>query len=523
MDRSVAVLWIASCLVLSTAYRAAAQAGSVEIELEEEAAPASTPAPAPAAPPDDAAPPAAAPPAAPPPAVPPPAVPPPAAPVTSAETDALIARIEALEARTAELQEELAATKASADASAATLGNAPNDRLGWSRVDRANVGLGWAWEAFVQAQYESSQVSENQLQPGGEVVNRDRFLVRRARLRVDHRWEYAALAFELDANTVRGQYLGLRRLQGLVRYPARTESIVPYVSFTLGIQDQNFGHELPFGARLRLFADRSIASNAFFPNEADVGASVGGGYGVLRYSAALLNGHPGDPFLFVDPNAGKDLVVRVGFETQPIESMFLKTGVSFLRGSGFSPGRDANKGEFRWIDDNQDNAVQNTELRPIGAIAAEPSESFDRWAFNFDALAALRTPLGVTQLYGEITLAENLDRGLYVADPVVGGGDVRELGYYLAFTQDITPYFIVGFRLEHYDGNSDFIETRRGRVVPASRSVTMYSPVAGVQLPGVARLSLQYDFIDDALGRDDLGVPTDLRNDQWTLRLQVGL
>ena len=486
MNRSIAVVVIA--LVLGTAHSSFAQTApaaqpSVEIEVEDE-----SPVAAPAA------------------VAPAPAVEPTA---SKAEVDALIARIEALEAGAAQLKTELADAKTQAEAEEADA--------------EKQDGLGWSWDAYVQSQYESSQVSENQLQSGGALINRDRFVLRRARFRLDHGWEYAALAIEVDTNTVRGLSVGLRRAQALVRYPERSKLEVPYVALTMGLQDQPFGHELPFGARKRVFAERTVASNALFPNEADVGASVSGGFGALRYAVALLNGQPADPYQFQDPNAGKDLLVRVGADAKPTDAVRVAGGASFLRGRGFSPGSDAGKGEFRWTDDNQDNTVQDSELRPLGALSSEASESFDRWAVGLDALVALRTKLGVSQLYGELTLAHNLDRGLFIADPVVTNGDSRELGYYVALTQDITPYALVGFRIDYYDGNSDFIESRRGRVVPASRSITTYSPVVGVQLPETARLTFQYDFIDDSLGRDELGVPTDLRNNQWTLRLQVGL
>jgi hypothetical protein len=39
-------------------------------------------------------------------------------------------------------------------------------------------------------------------------------------------------------------------------------------------------------------------------------------------------------------------------------------------------------------------------------------------------------------------------------------------------------------------------------------------------IPGRARLVFQYDFIRDFLGRDAAGIPNDLANDAWTLRLQ---
>jgi len=50
--------------------------------------------------------------------------------------------------------------------------------------------------------------------------------------------------------------------------------------------------------------------------------------------------------------------------------------------------------------------------------------------------------------------------------------------------------------------------------------VRTFSPVVGFQVPHRARLLFQYDFIHDALARDAAGVPTDKKNNTWTLRLQ---
>ena len=69
------------------------------------------------------------------------------APVANAESKALSTRLEALEARTTQLQAELAATKAQADAATA-------EPVEAAPVE--NDGLGWSWDAYVQAQYESS-------------------------------------------------------------------------------------------------------------------------------------------------------------------------------------------------------------------------------------------------------------------------------------------------------------------------------------------------------------------------------
>ena len=55
------------------------------------------------------------------------------------------------------------------------------------------------------------------------------------------------------------------------------------------------------------------------------------------------------------------------------------------------------------------------------------------------------------------------------------------------------------------------------------QTIETFSPVVGLQLPDLARLTFEYDVILDHLGRDTRGIPTDLANNAWTIRLQVQL
>lgn len=376
----------------------------------------------------------------------------------------------------------------------------------------------------MQAQYESSQRSEDQLQQGGEPLNRDRFLVRRARLRAQRSWQFASLDLELDLNTVRDLTVSPRRAAGAVFWPGPERDAVPYVRAQLGLLDIPFGHELPAGARGRLFAERSTASQAFFPSEADIGVTLDGGYGPLRYAVALMNGVEADNAYRVrDPNAAKDILARVGVELTPVEIVRVIAGVSFIEGTGFHPGSDATKNSLEWNDINEDGSKTDAEVFAEPGQAATPSENFDRWGVGVDARVGVQSAIGWSWLYGEITFAQNLDRGLFVADPIATSLDQRELGYHVAVVQEITPYAVAGFRLDFYDGNADSSERRHGKAFEQAQSVYTYSPVIGVVLPGYARLSFQYDIIVDKLARDSSGEPTDLKNNQWTLRLQVGL
>ena len=88
--------------------------------------------------------------------------------------------------------------------------------------------------------------------------------------------------------------------------------------------------------------------------------------------------------------------------------------------------------------------------------------------------------------------------------------------------QQITQWGALGFRAAYYDPNSNLVEQRSGNFHLKDQSFLVLSPVAAFTLAH-GRITAQYDFIKDNLGRDLQGVPANIRNDQLTLRLQVDL
>ena len=379
---------------------------------------------------------------------------------------------------------------------------------------------------FLQGQFESNQVSQDQLAPGGAPLNADRFVLRRGRLRFDRGWQYANATLELDANTTRGVTVGIRRAEASLLYRGNNgNDLPPLVMLTLGVTDIPFGFELQESARVRPFMERSLGSSALFPTEMDVGLKVSGAVSFLRYAFAVTNGEPVDTLNRYprDPNAAKDFSGRVGVETQPLPVLALSGGTSFYQGKGFHAGIDATKSSIGWIDINEDRMIQPGELQALPGTAATPSMNFKRWAYGLDLQLTLRSKFGATRLLAEGFLASNLDRAYLIADPGLGNNDIREAGGYVALVQDVTRWGQVGFRASYYDPNSDFFSDVRGRQVPTSLAATTLSPMVALLLPGRARLSFQYDFVSDSLAKDSEGVPTDAKNNQLTLRLQVEL
>ncbi len=389
--------------------------------------------------------------------------------------------------------------------------------------------------AFMQTDMHGSAASEDEIQQGGALLNEDRFALKTARVRVDASWTYVHGQLEVEANTTKGPTIRPYHVFGGFHVPNPKDPNGPALAAaSLGLFDTPFGYEGPESPRLRWFMDRTTASKAFFPGVPDLGLWVYGALGPFRWSFAAMNGEPLDTtYQGIAPVSAKQVVMHFGFDAHARDDLEISGGISSLRGRGFHPGATSGKNVITWNDINEDGAIQPAELVGQSATASAPSQLFDRWSIGADIQARLKTKLGMSTLSAEMTIGQNMDRGVYIADPVFLGLDTRELGAYAALTQEITKWAVLGFRFDYYDPNLDAFDKRAGTLIPSQQSIMTFSPLVGFVFPGVlghgdraygkARLLFQYDFIRDHLARSTLGIPADLGNDAWTVRLQVEL
>jgi hypothetical protein len=378
------------------------------------------------------------------------------------------------------------------------------------------------FSGYIQGEYETNQDSQDQLSPTGDPLNQDRFVLRRARVKVEKEWQYASAMIETDGNTVNGPYFGLLHAEASVLYRGeRAYSLPPFLELTFGQFDLPFGYELVESPKTRWFMERSSASRALWPGEPDVGARLESALGWFRGVVAIVNGNPlGEPvgFPLRSPNAAKDIVARAGAELEPTPWLFLAGGASVYNGTGFNPGTLATKNLVQGV-------LNGGTLMPtvLPATAATPSQTFNRWAVGGDLRAEVKTALGTTRLTFELVVADNMDRGLFVAEPILTGYDSREVGVAIGITQEIFGYGVIGFRYDSYDPNADAQAREGGTLVAVSQTVRSFSPLIGLALRDHARLLFQYDVNRNELGLTPSGLPTDLRDDAWTLRLQGAL
>jgi hypothetical protein len=369
-----------------------------------------------------------------------------------------------------------------------------------------------------------SQAAQDQLNPStGLPLNDTRFLIRRARLRAEVDWRIINGAVEFDGNTNNGYQARIIGAEASLVWRNPTTPLVPWLQLTAGSFKIPFGFEVTQRDTDRLFLERSTMEHAFFPGEYDLGVRLQGGWRFLRYAVAVMNGDPIGEKAFPgrDPNKSKDVLGRLGIE-QMLGRFGFSGGVSGLYGTGFHSGTPATKDTLVWRDSNQDGAVQVSEISVIAGSTATPSQNFSRWAVGGDLRLTLDfVPVGQLLLYGELTYASNLDRNVVIADPVTSERSLRELGFYVGATQELTQWGAIGVRYDRYDPDRDANRLRNGVQVPNDLTYSTWAFAAALRYPNYGRLIVEYDHNTNALGRTPAGTPTTLASDTFMIRAEV--
>jgi hypothetical protein len=372
----------------------------------------------------------------------------------------------------------------------------------------------------------SDQSSVDEVNPStGEPLNQNRFLIRRAILRADARYRLLSSAIEIDAETVKSPVVRVIVAEVSARWPIDASlSTTPLGMGTLGLFIIPFGYETQQRPIQRLFFDASNMTRALFPGFYDMGLRIQGGWEVFRYQLAVMNGHPLGELGFGgrDPTAAKDVLGRMGVDANVSPELRIEAGFSALMGTGFHQGTPATKDQIVWRDQNGDGIVELPEIQVIGGTPATPSQSFDHAALGGDIRVHVIVPyLGELLAFGELIWARNLDRGMFIADPVATGRDMRERGFAVGITQEIFEPFIIGARYDRYDPDADATTQIGDRLVPSNSSVSTLALVAALRYVPYGKLALEYDHNDNALGRGQNGVPARLADDRLTLRAEA--
>ncbi len=380
-------------------------------------------------------------------------------------------------------------------------------------------------DGFVQIDWViHNQESQDEINGStGQPLNQDRFTLRRGHLRVNVEKGLFEGTLEIDANTTSGPQVRPFDAEVGIHWPQIPDEKLPQLRFSVGLQRIPFGFENPEKDYVRPFLERATVVTAMFPGENDLGATLSGRYRFVEWAFAAMNGNPlGDlEFPDLDPVQTKDALGRVGVDFEIVPGVRFQAGASADTGTGFHAGTPASGNVLVWQDQNGDGLVQPSEITAIGGEPATPSQQFRRWAVGGDARLIVRiAPLGNLAFRAEIIDAQNLDRGVEPADPIGVSHDLRELGWYVGATQEITRWGILGARYDRYNPDADASQQRALNLVPIDRS---YSTLAltGILRYESARLLFEYDINSNPLGVGANGSPITLADNAVTLRGQL--
>ena len=301
------------------------------------------------------------------------------------------------------------------------------------------------FSGYAQGRYEWHQDAHNGAtfdtsSPGTGVAtatNQNRFMVRHGFFTVHYAGSNADYLFQVDANSKDGLVLKdvcaslvdtwtplqLKLSVGQFRYP--------------------FGHEILQAHSDREMPERAAILKFFFDGWRDRGVRLQGGYGVVNFSIALVNGtifdgkknlaggkDPGAPYPFGgnDPNEFKDWVGRLG-----VDLGHLAGGLSGYFGKGLYI-----KPPFT----NPADPSQNTPEIP---------DSRYKYRFGADVQAYLAVPgVGRLALKGEVVYGRDKARSYhgYAANPCKSSAT---WGFILTAVQNISGKFGVVARLDEKD------------------------------------------------------------------------
>ena len=380
------------------------------------------------------------------------------------------------------------------------------------------------------------QSSQDEVNPSsGEPLNENRFTVRRARIRAESDQGLVHGALMIDANTNKGLQVRPWNAEASLKWPtdtpytrpsaiAQTTSKGAFVIVSTGLLITPFGFDVPELENERPFLERATMSNELIPQSYDLGLRVMGGYKFVNYAFAIVNGDPVGESTFPgrDPNKSKDLTFRVGASDEVIPGLRIDAGVSGLNGRGFHKGNPPTKDQLVWRDANENGIVEQTELSSLPGSPGTPSEGFQRFALGADVRVHVAVPvLGELVLRAELVRAKNLDRGTFAADPIASSRDLRELGWYVGGSQELTRWGMIGVRYDTFDPDADAREQHPFGIVPKDSSISTWCFMGALRYKK-ARLIAEYDHRSNALGRDVSGAPATLEDDSFTLRAVVG-
>ncbi|MEP7264340.1 MAG: porin [Bacteroidota bacterium] len=396
---------------------------------------------------------------------------------------------------------------------------------------------------YIQTQFQYADSSGQRSFGGGDfpVAVDKRFQLRRGRLKVQYDAPVNAKGFSTSQYVLQFDVTekGVNIKDAYVKI---TDPWSGWVSLTAGMQNRPFGYEITYSSSMRESPERGRMSQIIFPNERDLGAMVTiqgpktSNWNWIKLEAGMFNG-TGAPDALVgvsDFDKFKDFIGRLGItRSNRAENIKYGLGVSYYMGGyridsvnvyGF--GKDTSGNDAFVVDAK---AVDNYNGGLIGS-----RDHSKRNYLSVDAQFNIDWAPGLTTLRAEYIMGEQPGvAGTTKSTNAAVTTDIYKRnfdGMYFYFLQNIlnTPLQLI-VKYDWYDPNTDAEGDALGKAVAPGAKAFGATDVKYETLGlGLAyrwdsnvKITAYYDNVKNETSNNLSGYTQDIRDDLFTLRLQV--
>lgn len=371
---------------------------------------------------------------------------------------------------------------------------------------------------YLQTQYQRAQSEGIYSYSGGDFSenSRDRFIIRRGRLKIDRVDKYSSIVFQIDATQN-----GVQLMDAFVQlYQPDTKNLV----FTAGLFNRPFGHSIIYSSGYRDFPERARVFQTIMPRERDIGAMLGynpqNKYKFISADIAVVNG---SGYSSRDYDSRKDLIGNLGFKFDSLANGKLNVGFGGSIYSGYVRNDTEN-----YYTDNGNGFTKNTSTENVGWYAKreyyganlqmEYDNTFGRTIFKAEYVGGEQPGIAATE---DIT---GPDASESFAQQPASDLYLRSFsGYYFWLTQQIAKSkFTALVAYDVYDPNINIRENEIGLANNTSAGDIKFSTL-GYGITYVPNSRIKFTLYNEHVFNSETNLPdytADLKDDVFTARLQ---
>jgi hypothetical protein len=370
---------------------------------------------------------------------------------------------------------------------------------------------------YLQTQFQHAQSEGINSFSGGDFAenSRDRFMIRRGRLKIDRVDKYSSIVFQIDATQN-----GVQLMDAYIQlFQADSKEFI----FTAGLFNRPFGHSIVYSSGYRDFPERARVFQTIMPRERDIGAMIGYVPHQLKFLTAELAVVNGSGYSSRDYDSRKDVIGNLNFKFDSLANGKLHLGF----GGSIYNGTVRNNTESYYTD-NGNGFTKNTSADNIGFNAKREyyggnlqlgyDNTFGKTIFKVEYVGGkqpgIAASASITGPVATQSFASQPATDLYIRN---------FSGYYLWLTQQLgkSPFTAL-LAYDAYDPNIHLDEHQIGVAANTSAGDIKFSTL-GYGLTYVPNSRIKFTLYNEHVVNGDTNIPgytADLKDDVFTARLQ---